>query len=124
MDAAKALVSEAAAVGVDDDPCSRDLVNIGPRPQSGRAHRVAAVQMAIEHVKAGARSADRLCHAQAVAGRASAVSREKLLGCRASVRAQHFEAGLEAAVGDDDGWRTQLCDAGVRLGLELNYARS
>src|SRR5262249_43999160 len=35
IDAAEALVSEAAAVGVDDDACCRDLVNIGPRPQSG-----------------------------------------------------------------------------------------
>src|ERR1700716_2265284 len=124
IDAAEALVGEAAAVCVDHDARGRDLVGIGPWPQPDSAHRVAAVQMAVKHAEVGARSADGLCHAQAIASRGSAVAREKLLGRRANVRADHVEVGLEAAVRDDDGWCIEF---GGTLGLarlNLDSARS
>ena len=108
IDAAEALVGEAAAVCVDHDAYGRDLVDIGPRPQSDSVHRIAAVQMAVKHAEAGACSADRLCHAQAIAGRGSTVAREQLLGRRANVRADHIQVGLEAAVGDDNGCELNL----------------
>ncbi len=83
IDAAEPLVGEAAAVGVDHDARGRDLVGIGPRPQPVGIHRVAAVQMAVERGEAGARGADRLRHAQAIAGRGAAVARQKFFGRRA-----------------------------------------
>ncbi len=84
--------------------------------------------MAVKHAEAGARGADRLCHAQAIAGRGSAVAREKLLGRRGNVRADHVEVGLEAAVGDDDGWCVEFggeFDGALGLvRLDLDSARS
>src|SRR5262249_57324359 len=74
--------------------------------------------------RAGARAPDRLCHAQAVAGRASAVARQQLLGRRADVRADQVGAGLEAAVGDDDGWRSEPGGARGRVRLDLDPART
>jgi hypothetical protein len=51
INAAEPLVGEAVAVCVDNDACGRDLVDLGPRPQPDSVHRVAAVQMAVEHAE-------------------------------------------------------------------------
>src|ERR1700738_3647300 len=124
IDAAEPLVGEAVAVCVDHDASGRDLVDIGPRPQPDSVHRVAAVQMAVEHAEGGARSADCLCHAQAIAGRGSTVAREKLLGRGANVSSDHVEVGLEAAVGDDNGWCFEFGGAFGLARLNLDSARS
>ena len=70
------------------------------------------------------RSTDRLCHAQAIAGRGSTVAREKLLGRRGNVRADHIQVGLETAVGDDDGWCIEFGGAFGLVRLNLDSARS
>jgi hypothetical protein len=59
---------------------------------------------------------------QAIAGRGSTVAREKPLGRRGRVRADHIKVGMETAVGDDDGWGIEFGGGFglVRLNLDVS----